>query len=158
MDDFPLRGPLVYVIGSPVDGAVKVGFTVNLVDVRLKALQTGSPVVLAVLGWMRCPSDFMGIKIRKSRPMAFEKLLHAHLESLGLRSHGEWFHRPAMDEVMSIAMELRVPHWSLASGYTGGGGRPVEMHPDPPAPPRPTIEEMGAELKRLRGRGRGRRG
>jgi hypothetical protein len=82
---------VVYVLGSPGSGTVKIGRTTNL-TVRLGTIQRMSPVPLSVL-W-QCPG---GHKL--------ETRLHRHFASL--RSHGEWFVFESSDPVPLIQAAVR---------------------------------------------------
>lgn len=56
---------------------VKIGFTRNRPEARLKALQTGSPVSLHLMGWIPAPTEA-------------EREIHDVLRDY--RTHGEWFY------------------------------------------------------------------
>lgn len=80
----------VYFLHATVTESVKIGWTANDIDVRLKACQTGSPVPLTVLGQVR------------ARPK-IEKALHRRFAHLRIR--GEWFQ--ATRELLTFIEDLK---------------------------------------------------
>lgn len=80
-------GGLVYFIGA-ADGSghVKVGFTSGAASDRLAALQTGSPVLLCIIGTVGGTSDT-------------EREFHQRLADY--RHHGEWFDRSAALDLLA---------------------------------------------------------
>lgn len=81
----------VYFVQGEDGGPVKIGFSRNGAEPRLKALQCGSPVVLKLLAWIPAPQGL-------------ERALHAHLSEW--REHGEWFEPvPELFEAMDHLLE-----------------------------------------------------
>lgn len=85
---FPERGQadVVYVVGGPADGVVKIGTTSNL-SARLRQLQTSSPYELCVL-W-----SFGG-------DWRLESHLHQHFAEKQLK--GEWFNFGDDDPMVAV--------------------------------------------------------
>lgn len=88
----------IYAIGVLGDenSVVKIGYA-RSVDARLKTLQTGSPVLLELIG-------------RADGRVCNEKRIHRLL--IGSRSHGEWFNRtPQVREVLTRITRNEVTEW-----------------------------------------------
>jgi hypothetical protein len=69
-------GPWIYFIRGTVNGLIKVGFTEGSVDSRLKALQTGCPERLEIIG-----------SVRGTRNLEID----LHKRFAAYRQTGEWF-------------------------------------------------------------------
>lgn len=82
---------VLYVIGQPGTAIVKIGKTGN-VESRLRAIQTGSPVPLAVL-WWHVGGDEL------ERPL--------HREFKEYRLHGEWFDFGVEEPNILVEMEVQ---------------------------------------------------
>jgi hypothetical protein len=72
-----LASTVVYFLQGERTGLIKIGRAADLAS-RLRALQTGSPDKLRVIGVLPCAS-----------PLPHEKGLHEQFSAL--RQHGEWF-------------------------------------------------------------------
>lgn len=91
----PQPQPCVYFVGAE-DGFVKIGWTSRPVEHRLSDLQTGSPIVIRVLGCIE-------------GPRSMEAFAH-QVGALG-RKHGEWFDRDCafhVYTVLSRSMKVRI--------------------------------------------------
>lgn len=86
----PRASEFVYFVRAETTGLIKIGISRDMAQ-RLKALQTGSPDKLAVLGVIRC-----------DRPVDKEREFHARFRAQ--HSHGEWF-RPSPALEAFIAAE-----------------------------------------------------
>jgi hypothetical protein len=90
----------VYVIAGKMGGKLvapsKVGMTAHPYG-RLAALQTGSPVVLAVHAYIRLPT--------KQAAYTIERWFHE--DNQERRLHGEWFNIDPMVAMKDLAYELR---------------------------------------------------
>ncbi len=82
----PEPGGTIYAIGTQGTALVKIGFTTNAVEQRLKQLQTGQPFPLSILATVAVASDVQRV----------ERQVHAFLKAE--RQRGEWFDI-AVDEV-----------------------------------------------------------
>lgn len=79
--------PSIYLIGSDeLPSRVKIGYGANP-HARMRLLQTGSPVLLTILG------SLPGGQI-------VEKALHEHFRDL--RLHGEWFDFGSLDPLETV--------------------------------------------------------
>lgn len=72
---------MIYFITDTIN--IKIGYTKNSIEKRLKQLQTSNSNNLYVLGWIDGDIDF-------------EKKLHRQFGSSRIRSNGEWF-KPTED-------------------------------------------------------------
>ncbi len=89
--------PSVYFVGAD-EGLVKIGWTSRPVRHRLTDLQTGSPVVIRVLGCIDC------VEYGPTGADAFARKMEAfahHIGRLG-RKHGEWFDRDCAFHVYTV--------------------------------------------------------
>lgn len=73
----PRASEFVYFVRAETTRLIKIGISRDMVQ-RLKALQTGSPDKLSVMGVIRC-----------ERPVDTERAFHAQFRRQ--HSHGEWF-------------------------------------------------------------------
>lgn len=95
----PLRGKrtdsigYVYLIGAKGEDLIKIGSTKDSPTKRMKALSTGSPHAMELLG-----------SVETDCPMGLEKSLHRSLADR--RTNGEWF-RISRGEAMGIVSYLR---------------------------------------------------
>ena len=97
------RTQVVYAIGSPQHGMVKIGTTANLPE-RMASLQTASPFPLVVLWTQEGGTDL-------------ERLLHSRLRHH--RIHGEWFDFGGEDPVGRITKSLTGNGPSSETGLAG---------------------------------------
>jgi hypothetical protein len=72
---------MIYFITDTIN--IKIGYTKNSIEKRLKQLQTSNSNTLYLLGWIDGDMDF-------------EKRLHSLFASSRIRSNGEWF-KPTKD-------------------------------------------------------------
>jgi T5orf172 domain len=85
-------GGWVYFIGGS-EGPIKIGWTATDARRRLRSLQTGNPMRLAILGETR-------------GSLAIEAQIHRRLSEHRLT--GEWFERgPALNELAELELERR---------------------------------------------------
>lgn len=97
---------LVYVIGSDVDGPVKIGISSALAD-RARGINTSSPYRVKVFGVRfaasRPDKGNLGVKDMFRRgAQKLEKDVHRKLKEFDLQLNGEWFDIGATDALAAI--------------------------------------------------------
>ena len=114
----PNTGGLLYAIGTEGTSWVKIGYTRGDVDTRLKALQTGHPQPLYVVGTVQIKTNVRQV----------EQHIHASLASV--KQRGEWFELPMnaamfkamvwhiIPKTMGDTLGARIRRWRLAAGMS----------------------------------------
>lgn len=82
----------VYFIEAAGTDRIKIGWTAQAVELRLKQIRTGSPVDLVILGSFAAKQET-------------EHRLHRQFRALRVRPGGEWFH--ASDELRAYIAHMQ---------------------------------------------------
>lgn len=127
MSDANANEAVTYFIGGDA-GPVKIGRSADLAQ-RLACFQTGSPVLLQVLGVVAIDQ----IHDENGASMTYEALCHSLLADH--RLHGEWFEREAVEAFWRDRAVIDYPDLILACPW--------------PEPAPPTPDDVAARRQRL---------